>query len=185
MIVWKLGILDLPLLDAFVVRPLKFEDDRGIFYKSYTEELLAQKHVKPYFAEESLSVSKKGALRGLHYQSGNYSQAKLVRCTKGKVFDVIVDLRKDSKTYGKWHGIELSEENALSLYVPRGFAHGFLALSEGASLNYKSDNPYSPKHECGVYYADDTLGIVWPSCGKRIISEKDSKLPSFEKCEKF
>lgn len=177
---------DIGIGGAFLVRPSESPDRRGGFFKNLTEELLASRGVEPRFAEEFFTVSKRGVIRGLHYQRGGMSQAKFIWCYRGEIFDVIVDLRRGSPTFGKWVGTVLSEKNNLILYVPRGFAHGFLALSDEARVLYKADNPYSPKDERGIIYNDNAIGIKWPKVdGEYILSEKDRQWGGFEKCEKF
>jgi len=185
MILRKLKIVNLPLEGSFVIYPMVFNDERGEFRKLYTEDALKSKNVSPYFPEEYISVSKKWVIRGLHYQLGQYSQAKFVRCARGEVYDVIVDLRRKSPTFARWHGIILSEKNMISIYVPRGFAHGFMSLTEGAQLHYKTDNRYMPESERGIIWNDPDLRINWPSSEKVIVSEKDANWPSFRACEKF
>lgn len=184
MIVSKLDTEALPLKDAFIIKPLRFDDDRGIFFKLYTKDILARFGVSPFFNEEYLSISKKGVLRGLHFQKGEYSQAKLVRCTKGEVYDVIVDLRKNSPTFLKWHGVTLSEENGLSFYVPRGFAHGFLALQDNSTVFYKADNDYKPESEDGLIWNDPNLNINW-SIKDPILSDKDKTWKTIKDIEMF
>lgn len=174
----------LPLEGAFLVKPGVFQDKRGVFWKFYTEELMLKNGAKPYFPEEFLTTSRKGVLRGLHYQGGGHPQAKLIRCTMGEVYDVIVDLRKGSPTFGKWHGVTLSEKNMLTLYVPRGFAHGFVAREDGSALLYKTDAPYFYEHERGIIWNDPDLNIDW-GVEKPVLSEKDSKWPSFKDAEHF
>lgn len=185
MIEQELSVVDLQLHGAFIIKPKKFTDDRGSFFKLYTREILSMKNVKPMFNEEYLSISKKGVIRGLHYQSGNFAQAKLIRCVKGEIFDVIVDLRKSSPTFGNWENISLSSSNQHCLYVPRGFAHGFLALTDGTEVLYKADNDYSPEHECGICWDDQELSINWPKLPNYIISKKDGSYPPYNKVEKF
>ncbi|MFA5929938.1 MAG: dTDP-4-dehydrorhamnose 3,5-epimerase [Candidatus Micrarchaeia archaeon] len=177
--------VDLPLAGAFLIKPYAFDDERGAFRKIFTEKLLSGKGVSPFFSEQFLSVSKKGVVRGLHYQRAEFSQARLVWCPSGKVFDVIVDLRKSSETYGKCASAVLSGRNMHALYVPRGFAHGFMALSANATMVYQADNAHSPQNERGIIFSDPALGIKWPSAGKVTLSEKDSKWPTFKECEKF
>jgi len=184
MIVRKLEGEKLSLKDAFVLKPQEFCDIRGTLYKVYTEAMLAEFGVKPYFHEEYLTVSKKGVLRGLHYQSGEHSQGKLVRCVDGEIYDVILDLRKGSPTFGKWAGLVLSARNMLSLFVPRGFAHGFVALTDDATMLYKADNSYFPDKECGVLWNDPQLKINW-GVTDPIISEKDKKWPLFKDAKYF
>ena len=177
-------IVDLPLGDAFVIKPSHFNDLRGDFCKIFTQELLAQKGVKPFFAEQFISTSQKGVVRGLHYLKGESSQAKLVWCPRGEIFDVIVDLRQSSPTFGRWAGLTLSESNLHALYVPHGFAHGFMSLCDHQMTVYQADAPYVPDKDCGLIYNDKTLGIKWPSLPV-ILSEKDGRWPSFKDCEKF
>ncbi len=184
MIVRKLEGENLPLKDAFVLKPQEFRDERGTFYKLYTEAVLKEFGMEPYFPEEYLTVSKKGVLRGLHYQSGKYAQGKLVRCLNGEIYDVILDLRKGSPTFGKWTGIVLSARNMLSLFVPRGFAHGFVSLTEDAALLYRVDNGYSPDNERGVLWNDPQLGINW-NVTNPTLSEKDKKWPLFKDADYF
>jgi len=185
MIVQKNEARPLGLKGAFVLSPMVFRDERGDFTKTYTRQILKSIGVEPYFCEEYVSYSKMNVLRGLHFQTGGHAQAKLVRCIKGEIFDVIVDLRKSSPTFGKWAGVALSEENMLSIYVPRGFAHGFMALGATNAVLYKADNDYSPENEGGLFYADPMLGISWPHAPAITLSEKDSKWPGFAACAKF
>jgi len=183
-IVSKLEVEALPLKDAFIIRPLRFDDERGIFFKLYTKEILARFGVSPFFNEEYLSISKKNVLRGLHFQKGEFSQAKLVRCTRGEVYDVIVDLRKSSPTFLKWHGVTLSEENGISLYVPRGFAHSFLALQDNSAVFYKADNNYNPESESGIIWNDPNLNIDW-NITNPILSDKDKSWKTIKEIEIF
>jgi dTDP-4-dehydrorhamnose 3,5-epimerase len=170
-------IIDTPFEGAFLIKPKEFHDERGDFYKNYTGKVLEARGVKPLFMEEYCSVSKKGVVRGLHYQEGEFAQGKLITCTRGRVLDVVVDLREGSGTYGKWLSNMLTGKNRLSLYIPRGFAHGFMALSDGAVTCYKADNDYSPGHEGGIRWDDPALGIKWPKMKKVIVSGKDSGWP--------
>lgn len=162
----------LPLGGAFVIDPLRVADDRGVFMKLFTKEVLASQGVEPIFMEECLVSSNKDVLRGLHYQTGEYAQAKLATCVKGEVYDVIVDVRRNSKTYLKWASVLLSEDNRKILYAPRGFAHGYLCTRPDTLLIYKADNLYSSAHEKGIRWNDPTVGITWP-VSKPILSEKD------------
>jgi dTDP-4-dehydrorhamnose 3,5-epimerase len=185
MIKRELEASPLPVGGAFIVRPKVFEDDRGVFSKLYTREILASIGAKPLFIEEYLSSSKMGALRGLHYQTGAHAQAKLVRCIRGKILDVFVDMRRSSPTFGRWHAVELSPaEGAPALYVPGTCAHGFLALEEGSEVIYKADNDYAPEHEAGIRWDDREVGIKWPAV-ELILSEKDRKWPAFRDAPKF
>ena len=170
-------ITDLPLKGAFIIKPSEFFDSRGAFYKIYTEEVLLKKNLKPYFAEEFITTSKKGVLRGLHYQEEPFAQGKLVHCLRGEMYDVIVDLRKNSDTFEKWTSVVISEKNRFTVYIPPGFAHGFLALGEDTHTLYKTSKRYSPEHERGIRYDDSALKISWPDISPKIISEKDQKWP--------
>ncbi|MGA2461304.1 MAG: dTDP-4-dehydrorhamnose 3,5-epimerase [Candidatus Bathyarchaeia archaeon] len=183
-IVHELQIEELKLQGAFLIEPKEFLDKRGAFIKLFNRQVLDSERVKPIFVEEYLSVSKRNVIRGLHYQVPPYSQAKLVRCAKGSVFDVIVDLRRGSKTFGHYYAKRLSEDDVVSLFVPKEFAHGFLALEDSA-VSYLVDNDYAPQYERGVIWNDTTLKINWPKRSKYIVSERDSSLPTFEQAEKF
>lgn len=160
-----------------LVKPNVFGDDRGFFMESYKKSEFSQNGIDCDFIQDNHSKSTKGVLRGLHYQITPYAQAKLVRCTTGKIYDVAVDLRPDSKTFGKWLKVELSEENKHMLFIPRGFAHGFVVLSDVAELLYKTDNEYSPEHDRGLLWCDETLNIDW-GIDSPILSEKDKAQPS-------
>jgi dTDP-4-dehydrorhamnose 3,5-epimerase len=166
--------------DAWIIEPKVFCDERGFFYESYSKKVFAEKGVEADFVQDNHSLSVKlGVLRGLHFQTPPMAQAKLVRVTRGKVYDAIVDLRKDSETFGQWQGFELSAENNRMLYVPRGFAHGFVTLEDGTEFLYKCDNYYSPEHDGGLIWNDPDLAIGWP-IKDVILSEKDSKHPKFK-----
>lgn len=177
---------DIP--DVWVLEPKVFEDARGYFMETWREEDFncgVGKEV--HFVQDNQSMSSRGVLRGLHYQKGDASQAKLVRVLQGTVVDVAVDLRKDSPTYGKYVMVELSDENKRQLFIPRGFAHGFQVLSDTAVFTYKVDNRYAPETECSIRYNDEDLAIQWPLEGDDVIlSEKDLKRAvSFKDAEKF
>ncbi len=167
---------------CFIIEPNVYSDERGHFYESYNKESF--KNIvgeEVNFVQDNQSFSTKGVLRGLHYQVGEYAQAKLVRVIQGVVIDVAVDLRKGSSTFGKHVAVELSEENKKQLFVPRGFAHGFVVLSNTASFCYKCDNYYSKESEGGIIFNDKTLGIDWKLISDElIISEKDMILPTLE-----
>ena len=165
-----------PIDGLLIVEPKIFEDPRGAFYEVYSESRYND-HGIPPFIQDNHSISKKGVLRGLHYQV-NPGQGKLVRVTRGEIFDVAVDIRKQSPTYGKWWGLSLSEVNHLQLYIPTGFAHGFCVLSESAEVLYKCSDYYSPKNERGVLWNDADLAIDWP-IKDPILSEKDAVYPLF------
>lgn len=174
--------------DVWVLEPRVFEDARGYFMETWREEDFnrAIGH-EVHFVQDNQSMSSRGVLRGLHFQKGEASQAKLVRVLQGTVVDVAVDLRKDSPTFGKYVMVELSAENKKQLFIPRGFAHGFQVLSDTAVFTYKVDNRYAPETECSIRYNDLTIGIDWPIKGEEVIlSEKDLKRAvSFEESEKF
>ena len=161
-----------------IVAPPIFNDDRGYFYEAYSKKIFAEAGIDTEFVQDNQARSTYGVLRGLHYQIEPYTQAKLVRVIEGTVLDVVVDLRLKSPTYGKSYAVELSVENKRQLFVPRGFAHGYIVLSPTAEFFYKCDNYYSKAHEGGVYYNDPQLAIDWKLDSSEIIlSEKDSLLP--------
>ena len=165
------------LTDAFVLKPRVFKDGRGYFYESYNEHVFESlTDLKVNFIQDNQSYSSKGTLRGLHFQTGNSAQAKLVRVTKGSAYDVAVDLRPDSPTFKQWYGVELSVENHLQFFIPRGFAHAFVALEENTIFQYKVDNYYSGVNDGGVIWNDPELAITWPEL-KLELSEKDKNLP--------
>lgn len=159
---------------VFIIEPSVLGDQRGYFMETYNKEDFLKVGISNTFVQDNQSSSHKGVLRGLHFQR-NYPQAKLVRVLKGEVFDVAVDLRETSSTYGKWIGIILSEENKKQFLIPRGFAHGFLVLSDYAEFAYKCDELYHPSDEGGLIYNDPEIAIDWPSIGEVILSDKDAK----------
>lgn len=171
---------------CFIIEPKIIKDDRGYFMESFNENTF-QKAIKQetHFVQDNQSFSSKGVLRGLHYQTGEHSQAKLVRVLSGEVLDVAVDIRPNSKTYGEYVSIVLSAENQRQFFVPRGFAHGFLVLSDTATFFYKCDNYYNKESEGGIIYNDKSLNINWnlPET-ELIISEKDIVQPLFENAKK-
>lgn len=176
-----------PLKDCFILKPNVYNDHRGLFFESYNKKHF-EKHtgLSVDFIQDNQSVSSFGVLRGLHYQSGNSAQSKLVRVIDGKVLDIVVDLRKDSETFGKSFSIILDAEDNLQLFIPKGFAHGFVTLSKKSVFAYKCDNYYDPKAERGIIYNDATLALDWHlSEDALIVSEKDLKLPSFKEAELF
>jgi len=170
-----------PLEGCFIIQPKIFEDERGCFYESFNKqqfENLTGQRIN--FVQDNESLSSKGVLRGLHFQKGEFAQAKLVRVVKGAVQDVVVDVRPGSKTYGQFFSIELSEENKTQLFIPRGLAHGFLALEDTTVFSYKCDNFYNKEAELGIIFNDKDLKITWNSLDNDfIVSEKDLKLPKF------
>lgn len=174
--------IETKLQDCFIIEPKIFKDKRGYFFESFNQDTfnnLIGKSVN--FVQDNESFSTKGVLRGLHYQTGEYAQAKLVRVIKGSVLDVAVDLRKNSPTFCQYVAIELTEANKKQLFVPRGFAHGFVVLSETAIFSYKCDNFYNKDAEGGINYNDPTLNINWQLPEHSlIVSEKDVVLPKLE-----
>ena len=163
--------------DLLIIEPQLFKDERGFFYESYNKNNL---DINIVFVQDNESKSYKGVIRGLHFQAPPFEQTKLVRCVSGNILDVAVDLRTNSKTYGKSFSIELSSENNKQLFVPKGFAHGFQVLSETASVNYKVDNFYNPKSDSGIIWNDKDLSIDWNLDLKPNLSVKDLKLISFK-----
>ena len=151
-------------------------DNRGLFFELYKSSSLAKLGFQD-FVQDNVSISRKNVIRGLHFQSEPHSQGKLVSVLKGSIFDVAVDIRKNSKTYGKYIGVQLNDVNRKMLYVPVGFAHGFCALSDENIVLYKNTKEYSSEHDCGIIWNDPEIGIVWP-CEKPILSEKDLKYPT-------
>lgn len=168
-----------PIEGLLVFKPKLFSDSRGFFVESFNQKVFAEAGIKTQWVQDNFSQSHKNVLRGLHMQSSPHEQAKLVSVVKGSAWDVAVDLRPNSKTFGQWYGIELSENNIQSMYIPRGFAHGFVALSETTHFYYKVDQFYNPQSDTGIHFADHDLDIRWPIDTKNlIISPKDSDLPS-------
>jgi len=165
--------------DLLIIEPQLYKDDRGFFYESYNKNNL-DKVINIVFVQDNESKSNKGVVRGLHFQLPPFEQTKLVRCVSGKILDVVVDLRTNSKTYGKSFSIELSSENNKQLFVPKGFAHGFQVLSEEAIVNYKVDNFYNTKSESGIIWNDKDLSIDWNRDIKPVLSDKDLKLDLFK-----
>lgn len=168
------------LKSAYLIKLRIFKDERGFFMESYSKKEFATAGIDVDFVQDnhSLSVSK-GVLRGLHFQNPDDTQAKLVRVTRGAAYDVIVDLRKDSPTFGKWEGFELTADNYLMLYIPRGFAHGFCTLEDYTEFQYKCDNFYAPQNETGIIWNDPDLKIYWP-IENPILSEKDKQNKFFK-----
>lgn len=167
---------------AFLIKPKVFEDDRGFFIEAYNrDKIKSATGVNPDFFQDNESGSKKGSLRGLHFQKPPYTQAKLVRVIQGEVQDVIIDIRSKSPTFGHWESYILSEENKHQLFIPRGFAHAFLTLSNYAIFNYKIDNIYHPPSDSGIIWNDLSLAIDWELQDENLIlSEKDASLQSFK-----
>ena len=162
---------------VYIIKPDVYNDERGFFYESYNEKRYSDIGINAKFVQDNISLSKKGTIRGLHYQLNPFSQAKLVHVLKGAVLDVAVDLRKDSPTYGKHFSIELTEENKLQLFIPRGMAHGFSVLSDEALFSYKCDNIYDKNSERGINIFDPVLAIDWKVAREEaVVSEKDLEL---------
>ena len=171
---------------VWIIEPRVFNDARGYFMEAFKEEEFRANIGDVHFVQDNESKSSFGVLRGLHYQKGEYSQAKLVRVIKGKVLDVAVDLRRSSPTFGKYVSVELSEENKRQFFIPRGFAHGLLVLSDEAIFTYKVDNGYAPQAEASIRFNDETVGIDWPVAESQfIVSEKDGHAVSFKDAEYF
>jgi dTDP-4-dehydrorhamnose 3,5-epimerase len=171
---------------VYIIEPRVFNDARGYFFEAWKKEEF-EKNIGPIeFVQDNESKSSYGVLRGLHYQKGAASQSKLVRVIKGKVLDVAVDIRKSSPTFGQHVMVELSDENKRQFFIPRGFAHGFLVLSDEAVFTYKVDNPYAPQAEAGICWNDPAIGIDWPIDAKDVLtSEKDMKQPLLKDAEVF
>lgn len=172
----------LDIQDVILVESKEFPDERGFFLEFFKESSFVSNGINIRFVQDNFSHSVKGVLRGLHYQKNPKAQAKLVIVLKGEIFDVAVDIRKDSPTFGKWIGEVLSENNHNILYIPEGFAHGFCVLSEEADVLYKVSNEYSPEHEEGIIWNDPDIDIAWP-IDKPILHAKDSKLPLLRNIE--
>ncbi|AFS83509.1 dTDP-4-dehydrorhamnose 3,5-epimerase [Candidatus Nitrosopumilus sediminis] len=170
----RLNIPDVVLIEA-----KSFPDDRGFFLESFKESSFISNGIVTRFVQDNFSHSSQGVLRGLHYQKNPKAQSKLVTALRGEIFDVAVDIRKDSPTYGKWVGEILSESNHKSLYIPEGFAHGFCVISKTADVLYKVNNEYSPEHEKGIIWNDPDLKITWP-IENPILSQKDTQLSSLK-----
>ena len=171
-------VIETEIEGVFILEPRVFGDDRGYFFESFSLKHFEEKVSKMVFVQDNESKSKYGVLRGLHYQLPPYTQAKLVRVVKGRVLDVAVDIRRGSPTFGKYVAVELSEENKLQFFLPKGFAHGFAVLSEEAIFQYKCDEYYAPDYEGAICYDDPDLGIDWKlPLEDVILSEKDKKHP--------
>ena len=171
---------------VFIIEPKVFQDARGYFMEAWKQAEFDEHVGRTVFIQDNESKSSFGVLRGLHYQKGDASQAKLVRVIKGKVLDVAVDIRKSSPTFGQHVMVELSEENKRQFFIPRGFAHGFLVLSDEAIFTYKVDNPYAPQCDAGIRWNDPDVGIEWPiDPAKVLTSEKDLKQPLLKDAEVF
>ncbi len=165
------------LPEVKIVEPQVFGDNRGWFYESYSYERLKEAGIDISFVQDNRSYSKeKGTLRGIHFQKSPMAQSKLITCTRGKILDVAVDLRKDSATYLKWVSVELNEDNKLMLFIPKGFGHGFVTLSEDVEVLYKVDEYYSKEHDRSIRFDDSTIGVDW-GVAEPVLSEKDKNAP--------
>lgn len=166
---------------VYIIEPQVHGDNRGYFCEVYKKSVFDDNHLTINFVQDNESKSKKGVLRGLHFQK-KHPQAKLVRVIEGEVFDVAVDLRKNSPTYGKWVGVVLSGDNKKMFLIPKGFAHGFLCLSDTATFSYKCDEYYHPEDEGGILWDDPDIGIEWPKQINVYLSDKDAKNPTLKEC---
>lgn len=182
----KITVTPCDIEGLYVIEPTVFKDERGYFVETYNQNDMKEAGLDMVFVQDNQSMSTRGVLRGLHFQK-QFSQGKLVRVVRGKVFDVAVDLRSDSKTYGKWFGVELSAENMKQFYIPEGFAHGFLVLSDEAEFCYKCTDFYHPGDEGGLAWNDPEIGVGWPleEGVDLIISEKDQKWKGLKDTFKF
>tara|TARA_B100000945_G_C20249020_1_gene533596 strand:- start:175 stop:717 length:543 start_codon:yes stop_codon:yes gene_type:complete len=169
--------------DVILIQPELIVDNRGYFMESYQIEKFKLNNIESIFVQDNYVKSSKNTLRGMHFQY-NFPQAKLIRCLKGKIFDVAVDLRKNSSNFGKWLGIELSEKNKYQLFIPEGFAHGYCVLSDSAEIVYKCSNIYYPEYEYGIIWDDKDLGINWPINNPNL-SLKDRNLSKFKDLENY
>ena len=168
-----------PLKGAFVIEPEIIKDERGFFARTFCREEFAARGLNPNVAQCNLSFNaKKGTVRGMHYQAEPYAEVKLVRCTRGTIYDVIIDLRKNSPTFKKWFAVELAAKNNKMLYVPENFAHGFQTLEENTEVFYQMSEFYRPEYAGGVRWDDPVFGIEWPT-GPRVIADKDRNHPDF------
>ena len=182
----KIAVTPCDIEGLYVIEPTVFKDERGYFVETYNQNDMKEAGLDMVFVQDNQSMSTRGVLRGLHFQK-QFPQGKLVRVVRGKVFDVAVDLRSDSKTYGKWFGVELSAENMKQFYIPEGFAHGFLVLSDEAEFCYKCTDFYHPGDEGGLAWNDSEIGVEWPleEGVDLIISEKDQKWKGLKDTFKF
>lgn len=170
--------------DVVLIKPKIFEDSRGFFMESYKKSEFIKNGINDEFTQDNHSKSTKGVLRGLHYQINPHAQAKLIRCVKGKIYDVAVDIRPNSKTFGKYVKAELSEENKHMLYIPKGFAHGFLVLTDEAEILYKTSGEYAPNAERGIMWNDKEININWGINFEPLLSEKDKIQPKLSEINK-
>ncbi|TDN55107.1 dTDP-4-dehydrorhamnose 3,5-epimerase [Buttiauxella sp. JUb87] len=170
-----MNVIKTAIPEVMIFEPKVFGDDRGFFFESFSKKIFEDAIGRQIeFVQDNHSKSRKGVLRGLHFQKGEHAQGKLVRCAAGEVFDVAVDIRKGSPTFGHWVGVHLSAENKRQLWIPEGFAHGFLTISETAEFLYKATNYYAPSAEGSILWNDETIGIEWPLSGVPELSAKDA-----------
>lgn len=172
----------LDIADVVLIEPKIFSDARGYFMETFQQSTFEENGITGQFVQDNLSHSSRGALRGLHYQIDPYAQGKLVTCYRGEVYDVAVDIRKGSPTYGKWIGEYLTSDNRKMLYIPPGFAHGFCVISDKADFIYKVTGEYAPSFDRGFIWNDPKIGVVWP-IDEPILSDKDKQLPGFDQAE--
>lgn len=173
-------VIETSIAGLVIIKPRIFTDSRGYFFESFNDREFREKVADTVFVQDNESRSARGVLRGLHFQRGEHAQAKLIRCVSGRVLDVAVDLRPGSPTYGRYEAVELTGDNHLQLFIPRGFAHGFAVMSDEALFQYKCDNLYAPQAEGGIDPFDPTLAIPWPfTRSEAILSEKDLRHPRF------
>jgi dTDP-4-dehydrorhamnose 3,5-epimerase len=174
--------ISLAIPDVMLIKSKVFRDERGFFLETYKQDDFAAAGIAGHFPQDNHSYSRRNVLRGLHYQIDPFAQGKLVRCVIGRIFDVAIDIRRGSPYYGKWVGSKLSDRNQCMLYVPPGFAHGFVVLSESAEVSYKCTCEYSPKHDRGIIWNDPDIGIEWP-VSSPILSAKDAAHPGFKNAD--
>ena len=181
-----MNVIKTEISDVLIFEPKVFSDERGFFFESFNQKVFEEAvGRKVEFVQDNHSKSGKGVLRGLHYQLAPHVQGKLVRCVVGEVFDVAVDIREESATFGRWVGVNLSAENKRQLWIPEGFAHGFYVLSETAEFLYKTTNYYVPEYDRGIKWNDPTLSIQWPAGGNFNLSAKDQVQPLWDNVEFF
>lgn len=173
-----------PIKDLIIIEPHVFEDERGFFMETYKKSDFVKAGITEDFIQDNHSYSSKGVLRGIHFQKDPHAQGKLVRCVKGAVWDVAVDLRANSETFGQWYGLEITEENKTMFYIPPGFGHGFVTLQDNTHFLYKCTNEYNPDADSGIMWNDGDLNIEWPLKEELSLSDKDLKLQSFEEFKK-
>jgi len=178
---FKFEKLSIP--DVILITPEDLKDSRGFFMETYKQSEFRKFGISEYFVQDNHSASRKGVLRGLHYQKLPKAQAKLIRCVKGEIFDVAVDIRKGSPYYGKWVGEYLSRKNKRMMYLPVGFAHGFLVISDKTEVIYRITQEYSPEHKSGIIWNDPIIGIEWPIKETPILSKKDFTLPNLKEAD--